>query len=363
MNTYAVYFKPLGALATWPLGSDTLFGAVCWGIRTLGLMDDEQLTNWLETQKTAPVFAFSHAFPVYKKEGDWLRLYPRPATFQPSFDDFNVLAEEWKKNESGKTLKAAKVDVAAAGKKFKRQDYVTEAALHQIASGDLKPIDGLRAMLKLLNTKQTPPKILCIEAERKSLPQKFFEREAMQHNQIDRMSGATVEGMLFYRDETFFPSGASLWALLQANEEDMTRYIQPALNYLADTGLGADRTSGKGQFEIIVKSAPVLPRAKTPKAMMTLSYYLPSASELDLHSEPLAYSIKTLRPKREQKYPRHLPEGQKSVPIYKQAIRFFEPGSVFPLKNQQEVYGRLARLTPVGQEAVYQSGAALMIYL
>ncbi len=26
----------------------------------------------------------------------------------------------------------------------------------------------------------------------------------MQHNQIDRMAGATVEGMLFYREETFF---------------------------------------------------------------------------------------------------------------------------------------------------------------
>lgn len=57
MNTYAVYFKPLTPLASWPLGSDTLAGAVCWGIRLLGLMDDDALSHWLEKQKDQPRFA------------------------------------------------------------------------------------------------------------------------------------------------------------------------------------------------------------------------------------------------------------------------------------------------------------------
>ncbi|RPH56819.1 MAG: hypothetical protein EHM81_12560 [Chloroflexi bacterium] len=195
------------------------------------------------------------------------------------------------------------------------------------------------------------------------MPGKLFESEAMQHNQIDRMAGATVDGMLFYREETFFAPGAGLWALLRADEQDFARYIHPALRYLADTGLGADRTSGKGQFEITVESAPTLPRVKSPRAMMTLSHYLPVIGEFDPQGEPLAYALKTLRPKREQKYSRPLLDGQKSAPIYKQAVRVFEPGSVFPFKNKKELYGRLARLTPAGQEAVFQSGATLMVYL
>jgi CRISPR type III-A-associated RAMP protein Csm4 len=376
MNTYAVYFKPLGALATWPLTSDTLFGAVCWGIRALGLMDDTQLTAWLEAQKDAPRFAFSQALPVYRKDTVCLRLYPRPATFQPAFSDFEALAQKlfkdtnWQQKKRGQnilpSLKTAKMDVAAAGKIFKRLGYVSESILSQIVDGSLQPVSGLQALLSDTGQYVSRAGALWTKTEIAQLPEKLeklFDSDAMQHNQVDRMSGATVDGMLFYRDETFFAPGAGLWALLRADEQDLASYIQPALRYLGDTGLGADRTSGKGQFEITVETAPVLPPTKTPNAQMTLSYYLPGAGEFDPQGTPLAYSLKTLRPKREQKFPRPLAEGQKSAPVYKQALRVFEPGSVFPHKAQKDIFGRLVRLTPPGQEAVYQSGAALMIPL
>ncbi len=364
MNTYAVYFTPRGALATWPLASDTLFGAVCWGIRSLGLMDDDQLTGWLEAQRAAPGFAFSHAFPAYLNGNASLRLYPRPATFQPKFDDFDILAAEWQQKQgNGMTLKSAKADVAVAGKRLKQLGYVSEGVLGQIAAGSLQPLDGLRAVL--FESGQAIPRagILCLAPEAKKLPEKLYEREAMQHNHIDRMAGATVEGLLFYRQETFFASGAGLWALLRAEEKDFTAYIRPALAYLADTGFGADRTSGKGHFDIRVEAAPPLPQAESPRAMLSLSHYLPAGGgEFDPQGEPLAYTLKTLRPKRERRHPRPV-AGQQSVPIYKKALRVFEPGSVFALTARKEIYGRLARLTPSDQEAVYQSGAALMVYL
>jgi CRISPR-associated protein Csm4 len=362
MNTYAVYFKPRGALASWPLASDTLFGAVCWGMRMLGLMDDEHLTAWLDSHRDDPPFAFSHAFPAYLNGKTPLRLYPRPATFQPAFADFNALALEWQKQKGG-TLKAAKAKLAEAGKFFKWLDYVTEGVLAEITAGRLKPVDGLQAMLFDTGAVTAKTHTLCTKSEAKQLPEQLFQSEAMQHNQIDRMAGATVEGALYYRDEVFFAPGSGLWALLRSEPADFEQYIHPSLRYLADTGFGADRTSGKGHFEIDVQPAPPLPQAATPNAMMTLSHYLPISGEFDPQAEPLAYALKTLRPKREQKYPRPLPPGQKTPPIYKQAVRVFEPGSVFPLKSQKPVYGRLARLTPQTQEAVYQSGAALMLYL
>jgi len=362
MKTYAVYFKPCGALATWPLASDTLFGAVCWGIRVLGLMDDSQLTGWLDEQKAAPVFAFSHAFPYWGESQARSRLYPRPATFQPAFTDFDTLAAEWQKLNKGKTLKSAKADAAVAGKELKRLEYVSEAVLEQIAAGKIKPVDALRAVLMNSGPVLSKAGALWLAPEARAVPAKLFEREAMQHNHIDRMAGATVEGMLFYREETFFAPGAGLWAMLRAEAGDFSKFIQPALNYLADTGFGADRTSGKGQFEIRVTPEFVTPKAAAPKAVMSLSHYLPGADEIDLQSEALAYTLKTLRPMREQKFSR-LVTGQKSTPVYKQAIRVFEPGSVLTLKNKKEIYGRLARLTPMDQEAVFQSGAALMVYL
>ncbi len=97
--------------------------------------------------------------------------------------------------------------------------------------------------------------------------------------------------------------------------------------------------------------------------MMSLSHYLPLAEELDLQARPLAYSLKMLRPKREQKYLPALAVGQTTSPIYKLAIQVFEPGSVFALQQQKEIYGQLARLTSQTEQPVFQSGAAVMVYL
>jgi len=361
MNTYAVYFRPRGALATWPLASDTLYGAVCWGIRTLGLMEDADLTAWLESQRAKPVFAFSHAFPLYQKAKTQIRMYPRPATFQPSSADFDSLVELYQAKKSV-TRKEAQVEAAVAGKKLKKLDYVTEGLLNQIAKGTLKPVEALSAFLFGQGQVTARISTLCLPAEAALLPDVLFEHEAMQHNHIDRMGGATVEGQLFYRDETYFAPGAGLWALLRTSAETFTAYIHPALRYLADTGFGADRTAGKGQFDIQVEQFTQLPQLTAPKAMMTLSHYLPGEGEFDPKSEILAYSLKNLRPKREQKVLRS-PDHPNTPRIYKQPMRVFEPGSVFAIQAKKEIYGKIARLTPGTQEAVFQSGAALMIFL
>lgn len=357
MKTYAVYFRPRGALATWPLASDTLFGAVCWGIRILGLMDHQALTDWLDKQKQKPRFAFSHAFPCYL-DGGRIRFYPRPATFQPSLSDSDAIAAELGNN------KKAHMDAAKAGKQFKKVSYVSERALADILAGKLSAQGGLKAFACPTQSNYLAKStMLCMKEEAERLPERLYATEAMQHNQIDRMAGATVEGMLFYREETFFAPGAGLWALLKAEEEDVKQYIQPALNYLADTGFGADRTVGKGHFQIWLEEFQIPFEVSSPKAMMTLSHYLPLSDECDLKTKPLAYALKVLRPKREQKYPRPLAQGQQSAPIYKQAVPVFEPGSVFALQTEKEIYGQLVRLTDTNEEPVYQSGAAVMIIM
>jgi CRISPR type III-A-associated RAMP protein Csm4 len=365
MNTYAIYFWPRGSLATWPLSSDMLFGAVCWGIHWLGLMNDIELEQWLKEHEKAPPFAFSHAFPVFweEKSKSHLRCYPLPANFQPGWNDLDVLVRAYQQ-KSGVSSKAAKAELVRTGKQFKTLNYVSEGVLANITTRRLSAADAFRALLFKQGEVTMKDDILYTHDEAKTLPEKLMEKEAMQHNQIDRLAGSTVEGMLFYREETFFAPNAGLWAVLRAESRDFESYIQPALRYLADTGLGADRTAGKGHFDIEVQSELSIPSASSPQVMMNLSHYIPLANEFRLdNEEQLAYRLKTLRPKREQKYPRPLPAGVRSMPIYKQATQVFEPGSVFPYAVRKEIYGQLVRLTPNNHEPVYQSGAALMVYL
>ncbi len=268
MKTYAVYLLPHGSLATWPLASDTLFGAVCWGMRWLGLMNDEELTHWLEEQRLKPRFAFSHAFPAWLQEPKKIRFYPRPANYFPSHEDFDSLALSWQSAQKHEqiTLKAAKAVVVSITKQLKKISYLSESVLKKIITEGLHPRDILSSILFASRKFSIKGQVLCTEEEGQQLPNALFSTEAVQHNQIDRMAGATVEGMLFYRDETFFSKGAGLWAVLVAEEEDFKRFIQPALNYLADTGFGADRTVGKGQFEIFCEEFQLSFQASQPTA-------------------------------------------------------------------------------------------------
>lgn len=368
METYAVYFRPRSALASWPLSSDLLAGAVCWGIRLLGLMDEDALSSWLAAQQDQPRFAFSQGLPVWLGNSAPLRFYPRPLHFHPQPSDLEAVIQQ-RKGQHNSPQKTLRAELAKNTKQIKGIAYVSETALSAIQNSSLKPADLFRLDEQKSAWKKVD-RLLCSQAEAKQIQPhlplqsaRLFEIASVQHNSVDRVGGATVEGALFYKEEVFFADGAGLWAVLRAFPEDVERLIIPALRLLADTGFGADRSSGRGFFEIIVEPLRVNLFDHAGTGMMTLSRYLPLAGEVNLQGEPLAYQLRTVHPKREQRFPARLGSDSRPV-IFKQAVRMFETGSVFPSPvERKELYGRWALLSPPGSPPIYQSGAAVMLPL
>jgi CRISPR-associated protein Csm4 len=73
----AFVFKPLSPFKSFPT-TNTIFGAICWGIRWLE--SEEKLLETLEMFKTGrPPFIISAPLPW--KEGKWV--FPRPIHFIP----------------------------------------------------------------------------------------------------------------------------------------------------------------------------------------------------------------------------------------------------------------------------------------
>jgi CRISPR type III-A-associated RAMP protein Csm4 len=368
METYAVYFRPRSALATWPLSSDLLAGAVCWGIRLLGLMDEDALSGWLAEQQNQPRFAFSQGLPVWLGGSVPLRFYPRPLHFHPQPSDLEAALQQRKGQHSPQT-KTLRAELAKNTKQIKGIAYVSETALIALQNGSLKPAD-----LFLLDEQKSAWKkidrLLCSQAEAKQIQPhlplqsaRLFDIAAVQHNSVDRVGGATVEGALFYKEEVFFAEGVGLWAVLRAFPEDVERWIAPALRLLADTGFGADRSTGRGFFDVAIQPFDGDFFTHKGQAMMTLSRYLPLTGEVNLKGEPLAYQLRTVHPKREQRFPYGVVSDSRPI-IFKQAVRMFETGSVFPISPQEkEVFGRWALLSPPNLPPVYQSGAAVMLPL
>ncbi len=366
MNTFAVYMWPRSPLAS-DVGSDTLFGAACWAIRMLALTDVGQLL----ASFNPPRFAFSSAFPVYKAGSEMVRFYPRPIWLELSPAQAAQLAAQEGTRQSGK----AKLELIDQAKSLKKAAFVSEALFDEAVRGEIDAVKLVRR-LKVHGAKPTDiepaDKVLVTQSERERIEkekgtlERLVRWTAVQHNQIDRVAGATVRGLLFYSNQMYFASGTGLWCLLRAETQDAEKLIRPALRYLADTGLGGERTAGKGHFDIEMADAPLLPDAgEAANGWLTLSRYLPRQDEWRADGHPLAYSLTNLWAKREKRYS-HLGRSQ-SGPIYKRRVRPFEPGSVFPVTVRKEIYGKLAVVVPPPKAdspaddgwTVYQSGLAI----
>lgn len=365
MTTYAVYLRPRGALAS-PISSETLFGAVCWGLHLLG-----QDVGALLQHFTPARFVFSSTFPVVLGEGtDRLRFYPRPVTLEATPSVVRRAAERLAQKTHA-PLKAAQVEVAETLKRdLKSVTYLSEKTLARIAGGTLTAEQWLTVVLDKSKDLVRVGNLLMTGEEAARWPKTTSRVTPLSrstprlHNQIDRVAGATVDGMLFYENEVRFAPGAGLWAVLRAEAKDIETLIRPALRYLQDTGFGANRGVGQGQFDISLEPLTTLPDGgPTANGFMTLSRYLPAAGEV-IAGEPLAYKLITLRGKRESKFPQP-DDGTATPAIYKRALRVFEPGSVFPLKARHEVYGALAEAIPASNQAgaTYQSGLTLPVFM
>lgn len=365
MNTYAVYLYPRGRLAS-ALSSETLFGAVCWGIQTLGGDVGALLAHF-----TPPRFAFSAAFPMLASKDTRLRFYPRPVTLDLTPAIVRKVATD-RAAQQHSALKTVQVEVADTIKReLKPVNYLSESMLARVALGQFTAEQWLLAVLNRSKDIVRVGTLLLTGDELRHWPRQTDRALPLTsswprlHNQIDRVAGATVEGLLFYQNETHFAPGAGLWAALRASPQDVETFIRPALRYLQDTGLGANRTVGQGHFAIILETLTTLPDGGAQaNGFMSLSRYLPVRGEVSTTGEPLAYRLITLRGKRESKYP-DPDRGAATPPIFKRSLRVFEPGSVFPLTQRREVYGRLAEAIPAEGEtgATYQSGLALPIFL
>lgn len=370
MPTYAVYLKPKTSFAS-PIGSDTLFGAMCWAVRALGGEGEleRMLKQFVEanTVDGFPPFAVSSTFPFLHHDSTKVRLYPKPLIPELRSNQVDSLAQREKRRYSGlRSFQRATVAVIERAKRIKGATYVSEELFEQIVRGE---IDTQHLCEQLVERGSADGdiirwgKALITHGERKSIMAgelDTFEAEGdVQRNEIERIALATVEGRLFFTHETFLHrERAGLWFALRTNNLDV---LKPLLRYLADTGIGGDRSVGKGAFDIPLDEIHELnvPCADEPNCFVTLSRYVPANGECDFNREPLAYAVTTIRPKHEAKI-----VGIGHRP-YKRLLRVFEPGSFFPFRQRKEVYGRIIDVGPtaeVGGFQAYHNGLAVPVF-
>ncbi len=337
MKTWTIRLTPFHGFNRFPT-SDTLFGAICWGIKRV--YGETELHNIFKTFDESPLFVLSSSLPYLVFNSFELPLYPKPLTPSLFQSDINSLANN----------KKEKVNLINKYKKFKKANYLSNKILNKVLDG----MSERELFEDFIENKIIKIGNLLIESEYKDLlPEALFENILVQKNSIDRLSMSTTgEGQTFYEEE-YFPSGVfNLHFLIKTDKID---FFLPIFRYLEDKGIGGNRSTGKGIFKINVAGEYYVNNIDS-KQFMTLSRYIPSRGEIDLDKGPLFYEILPYRGKIDS-------EAEfKGEDIWKSKVIYLKEGSIFQAKEKKEFYGTMPVVKKIEDKNIYQCGLAFPMF-
>ena len=285
MVLYKANIKPLASFAS-PLQSDTFFGAFCWSYRYL-YGEDELVGLLKKSMNEIPQIIFSNAFPA--------GYLPLPMGI---YDQDRERYGNVEKSEAKKAYEK--------NKKYKKYSLIRKDQFMDIQKG------MWRGYSEYLGSEQ----ITEIE---------------IPHNMISRMSGNVNEseegGNLFVTSEFFVEDGKTFdLYILSELDKDCIRQV---LTLMFELGIGADKSTGKGCFEllefVVEKELCFLEGAN---AYMAISNFIPASND------PVNGWYKTFV--KNGKLDREYAAGQ--FP-FKKPLMYIQSGAVFKTEDIKSYYG------------------------
>lgn len=339
-----IYLKPKSYLLDTLPRSDTLFGAICWGVRTL--YDEKNLKEILSKfSESNPPFLISSTFPFIDVNLKRIHLLPKPNTpvnIKPAQDlkEFQKL-KEFKKISylsssiftefiQGKVTDKYLFDNFSTQEEFKENEGNVKEKYIKIGDAliETKLVQDLLEAVQI----SEPDKYEAIKIIFSKLTP--FKKIDLLRNSIDRLSSGTIKGKLFYNEAIFLKENCGLYFLLNIFESNIEPKLLAVINFLSDRGIGKDINTGKGQFNVEIKDNFIpYEESPIPNTFTTLSLYYPRQDELQQFKENmLFYELVKRKGKIESSF-------VSFTDIWKDTVLMYKEGSVFPLLNGKQFYG------------------------
>lgn len=112
------------------------------------------------------------------------------------------------------------------------------------------------------------------------LPPAYEKRKLYQEEEVPRVALDSIgsnSNVYYFNQLRFFP-GSGLYCLVRCTDE-LWPLLQGCWRVLGDEGLGGDRSSGKGSFQVEFPGEMEFPEITQPGATVLLGLYYPTAEE------------------------------------------------------------------------------------
>lgn len=350
MKVWQIKLTPLSPFHGFP-SSDTLFGAICWGIKRI--YDESKLTEILEGFQEKPRFVLTSSFSYVECNGNPISFYPKPITPGLSASDIEYIAQN-------KRDKKEKVELITQYKKFKKTEYVSQSIFEKILKGisekelflayhknkEIVYVRNLLMSAKEYEDFKTMTPLFQKDGE-------LFKKDIVQKNAIDRLTMSTgEEGQTFYQEEYFTNPAFKLHFLIKTDD---INFFKSVFRYLEDKGIGGNRSVGKGRFRIDLLNTVSMGN-DTACNFITLSRYIPDIDEINLESKSMYYEIFPYRSKVDS-------EAEfKGEDIWKSRVMYLKEGSCLEAKGKKEFYGKIPVVKEINGQKIYQNGLAFPVF-
>lgn len=308
--------------------SDTLFGAICWGLRES--RGEAELEDYLAAFADGePPFTISSAVPVLEQDRRHY-LLPKPRLPGPDLDE-----EGEGDTEDIQSLTETRLEALQT---WKRLEYLPDTVFRRLARGEWTKADVLDRLeadrfTVSDSTYARRDEFLLPVGDRASdggdserpdrppvRPRRPYEREARTRSAINRLTSST-DGRLFQSERVQFRDRTRLAVLARG---DVTA-VAEGLALIQDRGIGGGRSVGNGQYRIEEITAPEFPDPDAAH-VCTLSLCVPRAAELKAFTSEGYYEVETRK---------GVVENDLASPdrVWKRRVLALAEGSVLPASD------------------------------
>ncbi|RKD31285.1 type III-A CRISPR-associated RAMP protein Csm4 [Thermohalobacter berrensis] len=329
MNTYMVKLNPYGSITRFP-DSQTLFGSICWAIRDMYGEDvlEDILENFYEHENR---FVVSSVFPR--------GLISIPMEVWTTVEETNNLLDSIKGDKS-KIIKRAKL--------LKKAKYMTLEVFRCYMKGSFNKKDMYQSILlgdgkgkyKLIEN------ILAFSDEKVS--KVSYKVDKGKRNKINRKSGSTEEGNLYYYNRTFLDKNAELYFFIKTNNIE---FFEPIFRYLSDSGIGSDKSIGANSYKVELGNK--FTYEKNIYESILFSKYIPYYDEIDWDNSYFKIEFGSYKVESRFKF-----MGQD---IFKNEVGYLTEGSKIMLKANKEIYGQLPIVKILNGKKIRHNGLGFFL--
>lgn len=332
MNLYKLTLEIKSPVIT-PFQADTIFGHFSWALKYL--KGEDRLMEFLKGFK-------ANSTPLLVSDGFPQGFLPKPILRPPGMKETEELIVEY----FGKDMKS-KVRGFTALKKLKKPPFIS----WDIFRESKENLSYLRLYEKVFDCSYCPlwfkkrpcklniltcPVLNSESQERCEIP-KFESSELVAHNTISRITGRVIEpGGFFGEIETYY-SPDTKFEIYIRSEDFSADELQEIFQFIAQSGYGKDKSTGKGQLELKELIEFSFDEPKNSNAFISLSSFVPEKDD----PTNGYYELLTKYGKLGGDYAKSGFDSRGLNPFKKPLIMLKSGSTFFTTNGEKEFYGRL----------------------